>query len=393
MHTLRVLVADDEDGMRHSISRALRHWQFNLPDFDKQVCFEIEGVDSGEKALERIAQQAPDILLLDHKMGGMSGVDVLEQIKKEGHAVLTVMITAFATIETAVRATKSGAFDFLAKPFTPDELKESIRKVATHLLVHRQAQQLAEEKRRIRFELIRVLGHELKAPLGAIESYLHVMADRTIGDDISAYGHVVERCLVRCEGMRKLIGDLLDMTRIEAGETVRAMARIDVRKVAMIAIENLRPSADQRHIAIQLDAPERLDMTGDEAELEIVLNNLVSNAVKYNRDGGRVDVCLDADEQHVVIAVHDTGIGMAAEDAGKLFNDFVRIKNDKTRDILGSGLGLSIVKKIAQLYEGQATVESEPDVGSTFTVTLKRHLVPAESKDGTCEDTGVASRN
>jgi len=119
-------------------------------------------------------------------------------------------------------------------------------------------------------------------------------------------------------------------------------------------------------------------MTADRGEIEIVLNDLVTNAVKYNRDQGRVNVRLAADGEKVTIIVADTGIGMSPEEAERLFNDFVRIKNEKTRGIAGSGLGLSIVMKIAQLYGGTARVESTPDVGTTFTVELKRRASSRE---------------
>jgi signal transduction histidine kinase len=113
-------------------------------------------------------------------------------------------------------------------------------------------------------------------------------------------------------------------------------------------------------------------MVADNGEIQIVLNNLITNAIKYNRDGGRVDVYLSADSDTLTIAVSDTGIGMTEEETNKLFQDFARIKNEKTKDILGSGLGLSTVKKIAQLYGGTVDVESVPDEGSTFTVRLGR---------------------
>ena len=104
--------------------------------------------------------------------------------------------------------------------------------------------------------------------------------------------------------------------------------------------------------------------------------NLVSNAVKYNRDGGRVDVTLSASDGRITIAVADTGIGMAPEEAARLFTDFARIRNDKTRHILGSGLGLSIVRKLTDLYHGQVSVASKPGEGSTFTVVLEPNAQP-----------------
>ena len=142
MNTLSVLVVDDELGIRHSIERALRNHTVVVPEVDGEVGFSVDTAGSGEEALEKIEDRIPDILLLDHKMGGMTGIEVVEELVKKQLNVLTIMITAFATIETAVRATKSGAFDFIPKPFTPSELKETVRKAASHLVIQRQARQL-----------------------------------------------------------------------------------------------------------------------------------------------------------------------------------------------------------------------------------------------------------
>jgi two-component system, sensor histidine kinase and response regulator len=376
--TLRVLVVDDEAGMRHAVTRALRPFKVHLPAVEGEVNFEVEQASSGEEALALVAARPFDLLLLDHKMGGMSGIDVLDALSKQDRDLLVVMVTAFATLETAVRATKSGAYDFLAKPFTPDELRETVRKATSHLIAQRQARKLAAERRRVRFEFISVLGHELKAPLAAIEGYLNILRDHALGAELESYDAAVHRCLVRCEGMRKLIADLLDLTRIESGQRKREIAQVDLREVARQAIETVRPAAQEQQIAIDLQGPEQVCLLADRGELEIILNNLLSNAVKYNHAGGRVDVRLTTDDGRVTLAVSDTGIGLTPEEAAKLFNDFVRVRNDKTRNILGSGLGLSVVKKLALLYGGDVAVTSTPDVGSTFTVVLQRdHKAPA----------------
>ncbi len=173
--------------------------------------------------------------------------------------------------------------------------------------------------------------------------------------------------------MRKLITDLLDMTRIESGQKKRELAEVDLREMAQQSIDTMAPSAQARQISIAMDCPRPVTLTADRGEIEIIFNNLVSNAVKYNRDGGKVNVAISSQNDIITVAVADTGIGMTPEEASRLFGDFVRIKNEKTRNILGSGLGLSIVRKLAQLYGGDATVASQPDVGSTFTVTLNAH--------------------
>jgi signal transduction histidine kinase len=318
-----------------------------------------------------VARRAPDILLLDHKLPGISGMDVLERLGERNDDLLAVMITAYASLETAITATKRGAYDFLAKPFTPEELKSTVRKAAKHLLLQRQARQLAAEKRQVRFQFIRVLGHELKAPIAAIDGYLKIMRDRTVGSDLAAYAQMIERSVIRLDGMRKLISDLLDLTRIESGQRDRELADVDVAEVARTAAESFGPMAAEQKIAIAVRAEGPVLLRADRSDLEMVLNNLVSNAVKYNRPGGRVDVTLTAVDGGVTITVADTGIGMKPEDVERLFGEFVRIKNEKTRSILGSGLGLSILKKLALLYRGDVAVASRPDVGTTFTVTLR----------------------
>ena len=171
--------------------------------------------------------------------------------------------------------------------------------------------------------------------------------------------------------MQKMIVDLLDLTRIESGQKRRERSRVDVVEVARDVADTVAPEAERRGIRVEVQAPSPAQMSADRGEIEILLNNLVSNAVKYNREGGRVEIQVSREGDQVAITVADNGIGMTEEEAGRLFGEFVRIRNKKTHDVLGNGLGLSIVKKLALLYEGSVTVESEPDVGSSFTVTLK----------------------
>jgi len=368
---LRVLVCDDEAGMRMGVKRALRDYTFEMPDVGGEVSFDVGEAETGEQALEIIERTPPDILLLDHKLPGISGLDVLDRLVSKPLDMMTIMITAYASIETAVRATKQGAYDFLPKPFTPAELKATVGKAAHHLIVSLQAKKLAEEKRRVRFEFISVVAHELKSPINAIEGYFNVLESGVAKDNPGLYDDVVRRCLARIGGMRKLIADLLDLTRIESGQKPRELGEVDVCEAARTAIEMVTPDADARGIALNLDAPESAMMTADSGEIEIIFNNLVSNAVKYNRDQGRVDISIRRRDSAVVISVKDTGIGMSKEETAKLFRDFVRIKNEKTQHVLGSGLGLSILKKLTTLYNGEIKVTSEPDVGSTFTVTLR----------------------
>ncbi|MCU0664484.1 MAG: ATP-binding protein [Myxococcota bacterium] len=390
-HSLRILVTDDEAGMREGTARALSRFTTRFEELDAAVTYTVETASSGEEALEIIERQQPDILLLDYKLPGISGLDVLAQTQGKVKEMITVMITAYASLETAITATKQGAFDFLAKPFTPQEVRAAVRKATNQLLLLREAHRLAQEKRRIRFEFISVLAHELKAPLNAVESYLNIMHSGLASADPKTFEHSVTRSLVRIQGMRKLIFDLIDMTRIESGTKARNLADCDLLEVARSAVETQEPLAADRNIKLVLDAQAPVVALVDRAEMEIVMANLVSNAVKYNRDGGTVTVRLRQTKSATRIEVEDTGIGMSEKEVAKLFGDFVRIKNEKTRHIEGSGLGLSTLKKIAGLYKGEVSVRTQPDLGSTFTFVIPKEGETAMDKPRSSIPTPMAT--
>jgi signal transduction histidine kinase len=374
--TLHLLVVDDEMGMRLSVERALRHYSMRVPDLPHDIDFRVSQAETGEAALTMIDSDRPDIILLDYKLPGISGLDVLVALKARKLDILVVMITAYASLETAVQATKNGAFDFLAKPFTPEELRATVHKITSHCMVQRQATKLAEERRQIRFEFLSVLAHELKSPLAAVEGNMYILRDHLAGETIQDYDHLVNRSIIRLEGMKKLIFDLLDLTRIESGQKKRSLAEIDLCAAARQSIETHGALAAGKQVTMSFNGPESVLLHADAGELEMIFNNMISNAVKYNKDGGTVVVDVQDLGSTVSIAVRDTGIGMTKEEASRLFGEFTRIKNRKTMNILGSGLGLSILKRVSHLYGGQVQVESEPDQGSTFTVTLQKEQTP-----------------
>ena len=365
--TLQVVMVDDEEALCHGVRRIIQKYRVHVADVLVDADYEFRYFTSGEDYLAFLEDGGVvDLLLLDLKLPGVGGMDVLDAMSAKGREVLTIMITAYATFETAVKATKLGAYDFLAKPFTPEELRYALRKATSQLILSKQARKLAEEKREIRFNFISVLAHELKAPLNAVEGYLNILRMTEADQNLQ----MVERSIVRVDGMKKLIMDLLDLTRIESGQRERVIRRVDLEELAKASMELFAVDAERRGITVTLEGAGDVELMADPGEVEIVLNNLISNAVKYNRDGGDVTVRLSRKGDAATIAVTDTGIGLTPEEAGKLFNEFQRIKNEQTVKILGSGLGLSTVRKIANMYDGEARVKSEPGVGSTFTVTL-----------------------
>lgn len=366
----KVLVVDDEPELCRGVSKILRDFNVFVDDTASKVYFEVDTAVLKQEFFERFNKQTYDLVLLDYKMPEVSGLELLENIINKNKNTLVIMITAYATFETAVESTKLGAYDFLAKPFNPDELRSAIKKATTHFMLTRKAQEFEEERKKIRFQFISVLSHELKAPLNAIEGYLDILENRYNSVSREDFNLMINRSKLRIEGMRKLIFDLLDLTRIESGEKKRNLEPIDFNQLVQLSIELFYEEAKKRNIEITFDAGDTGEFLGDRAEIEIVLNNLISNAVKYNKDNGEVRIKTGKFKDKVRITVADTGIGMSREDCSRLFKEFSRIKNEKTMRILGSGLGLYTLNKIVQFYNGTIKVKSKPDKGTVFSVTL-----------------------
>ena len=377
MKNLNVLVVDDEPGIRSGVNRILRDFTVSYPFMDADIGFNIIEVGTGEEAIEKVKNASlPDgqgkieIVLLDNKLPGIHGTEVLEYFNKNNPDILVLMITSYASLELAVTATNNGAYDFIPKPFTPQELKSALENGAKHLFLRGMTKKMNKEGKEIRYQFLSVLSHELKTPLNAIEGYLRIMQEKQDGDDITSYDHMIDRSLHRIKGMRNLIMDLLDLTKIKLEKKTDKLQVVNVGDIAQLAIEAMNPYAIQKDVKIILSDEQKITINADPGDLEIVFNNLVSNAVKYNIDGGEVKVILKSENNNIKIIIEDTGIGLSQEETDSLFKEFFRVKNKKTKHITGSGLGLPIVKQVVDLYNGDIKIDSKIGRGSTFTVIL-----------------------
>ena len=212
MAVLKVLVIDDEPGIRSGVSRILNNFHVTYPFMDEDYTFEVTEAATGEEGIIILEKYLPDILLLDNKLPGIQGVDVLEYIRKRNYDIVVAMITSYASLDVAIRATRDGAIDFIPKPFTPQELKSSIENITKQQYLKRITHKLKQEGKKIRYQFLSVLSHELKAPLNALEGYLRMMQEKQAGDRIEDYATPIERSLLRIQGMRILIMVLLDFT-------------------------------------------------------------------------------------------------------------------------------------------------------------------------------------
>jgi two-component system phosphate regulon sensor histidine kinase PhoR len=227
------------------------------------------------------------------------------------------------------------------------------------------------EQERLRF--VFMVAHELKSPLSAILNYLNVILTGMFDGDPAKVREMLERCKIRGEALLDLVRDLLYINRREAGPVRREAEELDLcvvlgEQVAFFAVQTGRRGIT---VKVRCDAP-RATVRADRADLDRIFMNLVSNGIKYNRDGGTLEVRIGDAGGGWTVAISDTGIGMSESEREGLFREFYRVRNERTAGIPGTGLGLTTVKRVLSDYGAKIAVVSKPGKGSTFTVTFPK---------------------
>jgi len=499
-----ILVIDDEQIMREGCSRILCKdgWAVLTAENGKQGLSEIQTCP------EKI-----DVILLDLMMPGMSGMEVLDQVRTIDPNLLVIVITGYATVESAVEAMKKGAYDFIPKPFTPDQLRIVVRRALERRALQKEAdflrrerekslRDIATEKSKIKTiincmgdgvlvcdrdscivlsnpaasrmlkipetsllgtflpqcnlhpelskmieeslhtrdmsytsvsqelsigeseeiylrahtapvrndigetmgsvtvlqdishlkeldkmksEFIAMVTHELRAPIAAVEQQLTVILNRMAGDLTAKQEQLLSRAKERTRGLLTLIKDLLDLSKIEAGKMVQYKEPLFLQEVIQRVVDLMRTEAEAKKIDLQFSAPPEASLIhADRNSMEGIFTNLISNAIKYTPEGGKVWVTLGEEGGFLRATVSDTGIGIKKEDLPRIFDKFYRVKTTETRQIIGTGLGLSIVRSIVDAHLGSISVESEEGGGTTLIV-----LLPKESMQTTCTPCGT----
>jgi two-component system sensor histidine kinase/response regulator len=355
-----LLVIDDEEAIRDSCHQVL-----TKAGYDCHTA--VDGIDG----LHLTNQVDPDVVLLDLMMPGIDGLGVLEQVLRTHPNVVCIVITGYATIESAVEAMKHGAFDFLPKPFTPDELRLIVNRGLEQRKLLQETAALREEKERMKQYFITIVAHELRSPLLLVKQYLDLIVTRKMGkiDDVAA--EMLGGAFSTLTRLLDIIADWLELSRINAGDIAGGMKEIEFWPVLERVVADMAPFAKDKSVTITLEAaPEACKVVAHAQSLEVVFKNLVSNAIKYNKPRGSVALsgrCVDGNLQ---VDVRDTGIGIPRQDLPFIFEDFFRVKSSKTAEITGTGLGLSIVKKIVEGHHGSLQVDSTEDGGTAVTVIL-----------------------
>jgi PAS domain S-box-containing protein len=252
--------------------------------------------------------------------------------------------------------------------------------------IQRQNERLRELDR-LKDEFVALVSHELRTPLTSILGYLELVTEREAGElseEQDRYLSVVAR---NAQRLQRLVGDLLLVAQIDAGRLELHPTVVDLADLAAECIEAAAPAAGEHGVRLALDAQDVPLVWGDRARLGQLLDNLISNAVKFTPGGGQVDVRVGRENGTVLLSVADTGIGIPEEERSRLFERFFRTSNATRQAIQGTGLGLAITKAIAESHGGSVQVESAEGVGSTFVVELPVETWDADDGQPTEEET------
>jgi two-component system, OmpR family, phosphate regulon sensor histidine kinase PhoR len=273
------------------------------------------------------------------------------------------------TLVEAVRHTQA-----TGAPLTIDLERSGLSLRATSSLVGDEALLVISDRTRerqiedVRRDFVVNASHELKTPVTAIQTLAEALAV-TIQRDPEKAGTLTKRMLSESERLTRLVSDLLDLSRLEERGPLERIP-VDLAAVVRECVAELIPRAEARNITMSVEAPERANLAGIPTDIEAIVKNLVTNAIKYNHDGGTVTIRLAPQDGDQVLSVIDTGIGIPPQDHSRVFERFYRVDPARSRSTGGTGLGLSIVRNAVERHGGQVSVTSVEGSGTTFTVSL-----------------------
>jgi signal transduction histidine kinase len=394
----RLLVVDDDESVAMTVSEVLR-----LEGFD------VEMVLSGDEAITRIQELQYDLVLTDLHMEDGDGISVLAEVRRTTPLTIAIVLTGFASLESAIAAMRQGAYDYLIKPCIIDDLKHTILRGLEHrrlMLAEQEArsnleqlnrelerrvdartselQQVNEEleqANRAKDIFFATLSHELRTPLTPILGWAKLMRSSKADASLIAQGlDAIER---NARLQTRLIDDLLDVSRIVSGKLHIDKEPTDLRTIVESAIDTVSDKAAAGGVQLDVELPDApLIVQGSPIRLQQIVWNFLSNAVKFTGKGGRVSIQLDRRDQDAYIIVSDTGVGIDPNFLPQVFKPFSQADDSLTKQQGGLGLGLAIVHKLAELHDGWVRAESDGvDQGARFMFVLPC-AIEADVKSG-----------
>jgi two-component system sensor histidine kinase/response regulator len=369
----RLLLVDDEEVVLDSC-RAI------LEGGDYEVAVAV----SGSEGLQKVAEFAPDLVFVDLKMPGMSGMQVLEELHSLDPTIVSIVFTGFATIESAVEAMKRGAYDFLPKPFTPDDFRAMIRRGLEWRRLVLETTALRREREALRDNFAAIVSHELRSPLGAVQQNLFVLIRELSAVISEDQQRRLERMSSRIDDLLGLISRWLRGFSVDFTGLKESFLPVAIGEPVAKAVESAQAEAVRKEVDVVATVDPAAAVFGDEGTLTEAVLNLIGNAVKYSRPGGRVTVTAVRELEKVVVSVADTGVGIPEADLPRIFDGFYRGQAAES-GTSGAGIGLAVTRRIVEIHGGAVTAKSEPGRGSTFVITLPALETPPPTSAGAPE--------
>jgi len=358
-----ILIIDDEESLRDGCRQALEKSGYT-------VLAAGEGVEGIKIARESI----PDIAFIDLKMPGISGMEIIEILSKDIPDIVLIMITGYATILSAVEAIQKGAYDYLPKPFSPEQLRSVARRGLDHRSLKIETRRLREEKERMEKSFITFVSHEMRSPLVVIRQYiesLKAIAGDRFDKDVT---DIIERCSVRIQNLEEMIEHWLDLSRIENGTLAQKKDLVSLSRIIARSVEDMAPVCRGKEILLETHAPDNLpDIIGDEESLVRVFTNIIGNATKYTPEGGKITISTEREDYYITVSISDTGSGIPEDKLPFIFEPFFRVRGKEERH-RGSGLGLTFCKKIMESHGGGICATSKQGEGTTFMLKFPTDL-------------------
>lgn len=359
MEESKILIIDDEEIVLDSCTEILAGSNYQLAT-----------ASNGMLGIELLMEFKPDLVFVDLKMPGLSGLEVLGKIHEFDPNIVAIVITGYATVKSAVEAMKQGAYDFLPKPFTPDELRMIAKRGVEKRKLVLETIALRREKELLRENFAAIVSHELKSPLAAVQQNLFNL-EFELSDTLT------EDQQRRFERMKARINDLLEMIRTwmrvystDIEGIKNNFKPLSIADVIGKTVESVQPHAMRKNIEILTSISDPISLiNGEEGTITEALINICINAIKYSQIDSTIRLNAEENGSEIIVSVVDTGVGISEEDLPYIFNDFYSGKSASTAEV-GHGIGLAVSKKIIEAHNGSISVESKLGEGSTFEIRL-----------------------
>ena len=341
-----------------------------LKTYLKDIDCSVSAYQDPVRALEVAEQAPPDLMVIDLQMPEMDGIELCRRLKAASSTRLVpvLVVTALDSRERRLAALEGGADDFLSKPIDRVELLARVRSLLRLKGVMDQLQDANLAKN----EFLANMSHEMRQPLNSILGFTELLLTnpQALADQPRAHRYI-DNVQTAGRHLLALITDVLDLAKIESRRLELTLIEVEVKELLTSLHEMMLPIARSKGVRLRVRAQPRLAVVADDMRLRQIVLNLVTNAVKFTPSGGLVSIGASSGAGWMEITVADTGVGIAVEDQGRVFEAFTQLDVATNREP-GAGLGLAMVKQLTELHGGRVSLESELGRGTTVKVRLPR---------------------